>query len=159
LYRSYQGVLSVEERLIRAREALRLEREAYGRMRQEFEEFKHLVAGSSGVDDTVRADMGRLSSAVPSTGTVLVETTDTDTPEQSMSGAREMTAIDEAIVVESASPIVKRVKNDPRTRQPSMLQISPYGNLEMKVYKSRKRARSPVPRQEEEMPPLPVEEE
>jgi len=66
---------------MREREALRLEREAHARMRPEFEEFKHLVVGPSGVDETVQADMDWPSPAVPSMGTVLVETTDTDTLE------------------------------------------------------------------------------
>ena len=94
---------------MRAREALRLEREAHARMRQEFEEFKHLVGGLSGVDDIVRVDMDQPLPTIPSMGTVLVETTIMDTPEQSMSRTGEATASDEAIMVESASPIAKRV--------------------------------------------------
>ena len=82
-----------------------------------------------------------------------------DTSKQAVSGAGEANATDEAIVVESASPIAKQVRNDPCTRQPSMLQISPYVNPETKVYNLRKCARSPVPQQEEEMPPLLVKEE
>jgi len=78
-------------------------------------------------------------------GTILVETIDTDMPEQFVSGTVEATASDEATVMESASPIAKQVRNDPRMRQPSMLQISSYVNPKTKVYKSRKCARSPVP--------------
>ena len=44
--------------------------------------------------------------------------------------------------VESASSIAKRVTNNPRTRHPSLLQISPYVNPITKVYKTRRRARS-----------------
>ena len=108
---SYQEALSVEERLTRVRKALHLETEAHGMTGQEFEEFKRLLAGPSGVDDTVREDMDWPSPAIPSTGIVLVETTDTDMLEQSMSGTGEATASDEATVVESASPITKRVRN------------------------------------------------
>ena len=105
---------------MRVREALCLEREAHARTRQQFEEFKRLVVKPSGVDETVRADMDRPSSTVPSMGTILEETTDTDTPKQSVSGTGEATASDEAIGVASALPIAKWVRNSPYMRQPSM---------------------------------------
>jgi len=71
-----------------------------------------------------------------------VESTDTDTPEPSVSLQGRTSPAHEMSDVDSASPIAKRVRNDPRTRHPLMLQISPYVNPVTKVYKSRKRARS-----------------
>jgi len=73
----------------------------------------------------VGANMDRLSPPVPSMGTVLVASTDTDTLEQSVSREGGTTAIDEPTVVEIASPIAKRVRSDPCTRHPSILQTSP----------------------------------
>jgi len=50
-----------------------------------------------------------------------------------------MSPVQEVSDVDSASPIAKRVRNEPRMRHPSLLQISPYVNPVTKVYKSRKR--------------------
>jgi len=119
------------------RDGLRLEREAHARTRQQFEEFKRLVARPLGVDDIVRTNTDRLSPTVPSTGTVLVETTDTNTPEQSVAREGDATVGDEPIVVESASPIARGVRNDPRTDQPSILQTFPYVSPVTKVYRRR----------------------
>ena len=80
------------------------------------------------------------SPTVPRRENVLVESRDIDTLEPSVSLQACTSPAHEVSDVESASPIAKRVRNDPRTRHPSMLQISPYLNLVTKVYKSRKHA-------------------
>ena len=72
---------------------------------------------------------------------LLVESTDTDTPEPSVSMQAKSPAR-EVSDVESAPPIAKRVRKDPRTRHPSLLHISPYVNPLKKVYQLRKRERS-----------------
>ena len=79
------------------------------------------------------------SPTVPRMESVVVESTDTDTPEPSVSLRGCMSPAQEVSDVDSASPIAKRVRNEPRTRHPSLLQISPYVNPVTKVYKSRKR--------------------
>jgi len=71
-----------------------------------------------------------------------VESTDTDTLESPVSWQGRTSPAHEVSDVESASPIAKRVRNDPRTHHPSVLQISPYVISVTKVYKSRERARS-----------------
>ena len=77
---------------------------------------------------------------------VLVESTDTDTdtepPEPSLSLRGCRSHSEDESDADSSGPIAKRVRNEPRTRHPSMLQISPYVNPVTKVYKSRKQAES-----------------
>ena len=153
-------MLSVEERLRRVREELRAEKDAHARTReahertcQELDDLKRLVAGLSGrtaevgpdidmalLSSIVSSDPGLPSSpSVPRRESVVVESTDTETPEPSVSVRGRMSPAQEESDVESASPIAKRVRNEPRTRHPSLLQISPYVNPVTKVYKSRKR--------------------
>jgi len=107
---------------------LRVEKEARTRTRQELEELKRVVAGMSGLKPIVERASDRLLPTVPSTGTVAVKTTDTDTPEPSVSVEGGRSATNQPTEVESASPIAKRVRNDPRTRHPSILQTFPYVN-------------------------------
>ena len=163
-----QGVLDAEERVRRLREALRAEkdahartREAYARAReahertlQELQELKRVVEGLSAPTETVGANIGMepvsgtvpsdaglpSSPTVPGMESVLVESTDTETPEPSVSLRGCRSPSQDESDADSASPIAKRVRNEPRTRHPSMLQISPYVNPVIKVYKSRKQA-------------------
>jgi len=102
------------------------------------------------VDTTVGVDMDRLSLAVPSTGTVRVELTNIDTLEPLALVKGGTTATDEPTVVEGASLIMKRVRNDRPMRHPSILQTFPYVNPVTKVYKLRKHVRSLVHLQYEE---------
>jgi len=163
-----QGVLDAEERLRRVREALRAEKDAHARTReahartreahertlQELEELKRVMERLSAPTETVGANIGMepvsptlpsvaalpSSPTVPGMESVLVESTDTETPEPlvSLRGCRSPSqGVSDA---DSASPIAKRVRNEPRTWHPSMLQISPYVNPVIKVYKSRKQA-------------------
>jgi len=97
---------------------LRLEKEAHARTQQDLEELKRLVAGPSGVDATMGANMDRLTPVVPSTRTLLVESIDTDTPERSVKEDG-MTATDEATMVKSASLNTKQVRNNSLMRHPS----------------------------------------
>jgi len=104
---------------------------------------KRVVAELTGVEPTAGPDSDRLSPAVPFTRTVVVETTDTNTPEPSMLMERGMSATNQPTEVESASPIARRVRNNPRTRHTFILQTSPYVNPVTHVYKSRKHPRCP----------------
>ena len=86
-----------------------------------------------------------------------METTDTNMPEQLMSGKIGASASDEPTVIKSASPIAKRIKNDPCTRHLSILQTSLYVDPMTKVYRSRERVRSLVCPQQEKLPLSQVE--
>jgi len=180
-----QGALSVEERLRRAREALRLEKEAHARTRQKLEDLKRLVAAEAGVHPTGGHDMDRLSPTVPSTKTILVESKDSaegvggvdgDLPEQLVLGEGvEAPVVEPTVrhvqggrdVDESDSPIANRARQEPCVRHPSILQSSPYVNPTprvgkgkracTKVYRPRKRATAQGVRQQEERPPPDVE--
>jgi len=143
----------------RTREAHARTREAHEQTRQELEESKRLVEGFSGWTTTLLPDMNidalsarvpaspagpsspnlPSSPTVPRTETVAVESTDTETPEPSVSVRGCMSPAEDMSNVDSGSPIAWRVRNEPRTRHPSLLQISPYVNPVTKVYKSRKR--------------------
>jgi len=133
-YVSYQGALSVEERLRQVREAVRLEKEAHAKMSQEFEELKRVLAGMSAGTPTVGRASDRKLPSVPSMGIVPVHTNDSDTPEASVSVEGGTSATHQPTEAESASPIAKRVRNDPRTRHSSMLQTSPYVNPVTHIY-------------------------
>ena len=99
-----------------------------------------LDIGMAPLSPIVPPDPGLPSSpTVPRMESVVVESTDTDTPEPSVSLRGCMSPAQEVSDVDSASPIAKRVRNEPRMRHPSLLQISPYVNPVTKVYKSRKR--------------------
>ena len=87
-----------------------------------------------------------------------MESTNTDTPEQSVAGKGEAIASDEATEVESASPNAKRSNNESPMCQPSMLQIFPYLNPRKKVHQTRKCARCPIA-QQEDLPTSVVEEQ
>ena len=93
------------------------------------------MAGLSGPNATVgpNMDMDRVSLTLPSSPTlpssatvprmetVIVESTDTDTPGPSVSLQGGTTPSHEVSDVESASPIAKQVRNEPHTRHPSLL--------------------------------------
>ena len=125
-------------------------RQAHTRTRQELDELKRVLVGLSDQNAIVEPDMDRVSPTLPSSPTVpcpgnmLLELTETDIPVPSVSLQGCTGTGSEELEVESASPITKRVRNDPRMRHPSVLYISPYVNPITKVYKSRKRTRSPV---------------
>ena len=117
-------------------------REAHDRTRQELDELRRVVAGLSGPSATMGPDMGTdpVSPTLPSSPTlppsptvprkesVLVESTDTDTPEPSVSLQGRTSPAHKLSDVESASRIAKQVRNDPHTRHPLMLRISLYVN-------------------------------
>jgi len=98
---------------MQVREALRLEKEAHTRTRQELDELKRVLVGLSDQNATVEPDMDRVSPTLPSSptvpcpGNVLVESTETDTPVPSVSLQGCTGAGSEELEAESASPIAK----------------------------------------------------
>ena len=144
LLASWQGAISVEERLQRAREALRLEKEAHRRTRQELDELKGVLAGMCGGTPTVGCAADRKLPSMPSMGTVLVHTSESDRCDASAEVEQGTSATQQPLQVDSDAYIAWRIRNVPRTRQPSQLQTSPYVNPVRHVYKARKRRRSPT---------------
>jgi len=100
---------------------LRSEKEPHARTRQDVEELKGVLAGMSAGTPAVGCAADRTPTSVPSTGTVPVHTNDSDTLEASVSLEGGTSATHQPTEVESASPIAKWVRNDPRTRHPLML--------------------------------------
>ena len=126
-----------------------MEKEAHARTHKELEELKGVLAGKYEGTPAVGCQPDQKSPTVPSTGTVPVYTTDSDTPQASISTEVGTSAEIQAEEDDSGSPIAKRVRNEPRTRHPSTSQISPYVNPVRQVYQTRKRRCCP-PREEPE---------
>ena len=122
------------------KEALRLEKEAYARMRQELDQLKRIFAVEAGVHHNVGPGMDRLFPIVPSTGNVVVETTDSAEGIGGVVGCpgnwcqgRELVlqllsllynTFRGGDVEDSDSPIGKRVRNEPQVRHSSISQSS-----------------------------------
>jgi len=126
-------------------------------MPQELEELKGLLAGMSTGTLTIGRASDRKSPSPPSMATVSVHTIDSDTLKASVSVEGGTSTTHQPMEVESASPIAKRVRNDPSTQHPLMLQTSPYMNPVTHVYKTRKRRRCPVRELAEDLRALKVE--
>ena len=107
-------------------------------MRQELEELKGLLVGMSVGTPIVGCASDWKSSTVPSMGTMPVHTTNSDNPDASVEVEQGTSATQKPTKVESASPIVKWVRNDPPAQHPLQLQTSPYVHPVTHVYKPRK---------------------
>ena len=136
---------------------MQFEKEAHARMCQELEELKGVLAGLSAGTPTVGRAVDPGSLIMPSTRTVPIQMNASDTIEASVSLEEGTSVTHQPTEVESASPIAKQVRNDPRTRHPSMLQTSPYVNPITHVYNPRKRQRCPEHEPVVEPRPLKVE--